>query len=105
MTSPTRKITTDEVISYILNTSDINTLRSMRGSIDARIDMLATIQGSTLKAGDRVYFENKRSRKLPIGKVYGIVEKVNISKAKIRIDRAISLYDIWDVPFTMITKA
>jgi len=101
MAQPIRKITTEEVISYILNTSDISTLRSMRSSIDARVDMLAEQSKYTMRAGDRVYFENKRSRKLPVGKIYGTIEKVNISKAKIHVDIT---NQIWNVPFTMILK-
>ncbi len=101
MNQATRKISADEVISHIINTNDINTLRSMKDLINGRIDFLTNIQGPGLNVGDRVYFINQRSRKLNQGKVFGTIEKVNIVKAKVRVDITNA---VWNVPFGMLTK-
>lgn len=106
MNTPIKKITAEDIIAYI-NATDINTLKAMRILIDAKVGTTTStkqnngLERSDLRTGDRVYFINKGSRKLNIGKVYGTVEKVNICKAKIRVDLTNA---IWNVPFTMLYK-
>ena len=114
MNIPAKNITAEDIIAYI-NATDINTLKAMRILIDAKVGGNTTTTASTksdFRTGDRVYFENKRSRKLPIGKNFGTIEKVNITRAKVRVETYIDVAGkpfattaLWTIPFDMLHKA
>lgn len=93
-----KTITVNDVLDFIYR-ANVEDLKVIKREVDYTIKSVSRAQATTLKPGDIVMFENKRSTKLPIGKVRGMVVKVNITRAKIQTDLG-----LWNVPFELLEK-
>jgi hypothetical protein len=83
--SSIRKISADDVASYIKN-ADLDVLNSIKSLVDSRFDFLNINTIKMLCAGDKVWFENKTSGKLPIGRIDATVVKINRTRASVLVD-------------------
>lgn len=94
----TKTITLNDVIDFVYR-ANVEDLKVIKREVDYTIKSVSRVEATTLKPGDIVMFENKRSTKLPIGKVKGMIVKVNRTRAKVQTDLG-----LWNVPFELLEK-
>ncbi len=89
----------NKIIEYI-ETASLEDLQILKEHINIMIEVQISTVSNKFNVNDKVFIINQRSRKLPFGKVSGIIKKINPKRAKVDFGN----YGIWNVHYSMLEK-